>query len=256
MRPLRNARLENSKLNENELYQFSLNHTLEIYDLDAVCTFIPKNACSALRYSIAVANGFIKDIKDINWIHHNNQSFIPSSKDASLAKYTFLVLRCPFTRVASCFLDKVVNQIGVKFHDSNGNELSINFHEFLSYIKSQDRNQRDQHWRNQSDFLHFETYDDYFSLELFDDAIRKLKDQGFEVHDTREQLMHDLKTFKKIDGDFSKTKDIEIKQMRKVGIVPRYSSMYGPEEIQLVKDIYKDDIDLYTHHFGKDNLLF
>ena len=31
------------------------------------------------------------------------------------------------------------------------------------------------------------------------DIRRKLKDQGFEVHDTREQLMHDLKTFKKIE---------------------------------------------------------
>ena len=148
MRILRNARLANLKITENEKYNFSLNHALEIYHLDAVCTFIPKNACSTIRYSIALANGFIKNIEDINWIHQNTQTFVPNQKDASLAKYTFVVLRCPFTRVASCFLDKVVNEVGVKFHDSNGIQLSINFHEFLSYIKSQNRINRDQHWRN------------------------------------------------------------------------------------------------------------
>ena len=131
MRLLRNARLTNFKLNENEQYNFSLNHMLEIYDLDAICTFIPKNACSTLRYSIAIANGFIQDVADIDWIHQNTQSFIHSKKNAARAKYTFVVLRCPFTRIASCFLDKVVNQIGVKFHDSKGEQLSINFMSFF-----------------------------------------------------------------------------------------------------------------------------
>ena len=256
MRLLRNSRLTNSKLNENEQYNFSLNHMLEIYDLDAVCTFIPKNACSTLRYSIAIANGFIQDVADIDWIHQNTQSFIPSKKNASRAKYTFVVLRCPYTRIASCFLDKVVNQIGVKFHDSKGEQLSINFYEFLSYIKSQNRAKRDQHWRNQSDFLHYENYDDYFSLELFDSATIRLKDKGVMIYDTREHLKHDLNNFKKIDGDFSKTKEVEIKEMRKDGDVPSYKSMYGIDEIQLVREIYEDDLNLYSQHFGVDNLLF
>ena len=65
MRLLRNARLANLKITENEKYNFSLNHTLEIYHLDAVCTFFPKNACSTIRYSIALANGFIKNTKQL-----------------------------------------------------------------------------------------------------------------------------------------------------------------------------------------------
>ena len=75
-RLLKNARLEYSMVSLNELYTFSLAYTLSIYPLDAVYTFIPKNACSALRYSIAIANGFLGDISDINWIHDNNRTFM------------------------------------------------------------------------------------------------------------------------------------------------------------------------------------
>ena len=117
MRLIRNARLQNSKLSENELYTFSLNHTLSVYSIDAVYTFIPKNACSTMRYSVALQNGYVRDIEDINWIHQNTQTFVATQREIATAKYTFTMLRCPFTRVASCFLDKIVNQICVKFHD-------------------------------------------------------------------------------------------------------------------------------------------
>ena len=81
------------------------------------------------------------------------------------------------------------------FKDSAGKKLSISFHDFLLIIQSQGRDQRDQHWRNQSDFLHYEKYDDYFSLELFSSAINSLDAQGFIVHDTRGTLNHDLSNF-------------------------------------------------------------
>jgi hypothetical protein len=75
IRLLRNARLEHSTVNQNKLYNFSSAHALSIFPLDAVYTSIPKNSCSTLRFSITVANGFIKDINDIHWIHNNNQTF-------------------------------------------------------------------------------------------------------------------------------------------------------------------------------------
>ena len=36
MRLIRNARIQNLKLSENELYTFSLNHTLALYDIDII----------------------------------------------------------------------------------------------------------------------------------------------------------------------------------------------------------------------------
>jgi hypothetical protein len=254
-RLLRNARLEYSTVNQNELYTFSLEHALSIYPLDAVYTFIPKNACSSLRYSIAIANGFLGDISDINWIHDNNKTFMSTQREVSRASYTFVVLRCPYTRVASCFLDKIVDG-EPKFNDEMGNRLNLSFRDFLTAIKYQHRSERDEHWRNQSDFLHYERYDEYFSLESFSEAINSLGTRGFTVHDTRAALKHDLSNMKRVDGDFSKTKQEELQKMKEEGYLPSYKSMFGDVEIELANDIYNDDINLYKSHFGDNELLF
>jgi len=254
-RLLRNAKLESSYVSLNKQYTFSKEHTLSIYPLDAVCTFIPKNACSTLRYSIAIANGFLGDISDINWIHQNNPTFVSTQREVALASYTFVVLRCPYTRIASCFLNKIVDE-EFKFNDAMGNKISLNFHDFLSVIKSQQRSERDEHWTNQSDFLHYERYDDYFSLESFPEAIKSLGARGFTVHDTREALKHDLSNMKRVDGDFSKTKQEELQKMKEEGYLHSYKSMFGDVEIKLTNDIYNDDINLYKSHFGDNCLLF
>tara|TARA_B110000263_G_scaffold25722_1_gene19668 strand:- start:167 stop:943 length:777 start_codon:yes stop_codon:yes gene_type:complete len=255
IRLLKNARLKHSEVSENKLYNFSSNYALSIYPINAVCTFIPKNACSTLRFSIAIANGFIRDINDVQWIHNNNGAFRSTQREASLASYTFVVLRCPYTRVASCFLDKIVDEI-IFFNDEIGNKVNFNFHEFLLQIKSQQRSERDQHWRNQSDFLHYEKYDKYFSLELFSEAIASLGTHGLKVHDTRESINHNLSSLKAVDGDFSKMKAVEIKKMKEEGLTPNYKSMFSASEIELVNDIYIDDINLYKSHFGENDLLF
>ena len=134
-RLLKNARLINKPTAENDQYTFSSSYCLSIYPINAAYTFIPKNACSSLRFSVAVANGFLADLSDIEWIHWNNQTFIASQREVCLASYTFVILRCPFTRVASSFLDLIV-EASFDFKDSAGNKLSINFNDFLFEIKT------------------------------------------------------------------------------------------------------------------------
>jgi len=260
-RLLINAELKAGKyhyvpISKNDLFAFSSTYALSIYPIDAIYTFIPKNACSTLRYSIAVANGFLEDIDDIGWIHSNNKTFISTQREIALAKYTFVVLRCPYTRVASCFLDVIAYRKFIKVNDSKGERLSVNFNEFLLIIKSQIRSDRNIHWRNQSDFLHYQKYDDYFALESFSKSIDSLNDHGFQVHDTRAALKNDISNLKKVNGDFSKIKDVDLKKMKNEGIVPSYKSMFSNAEIELVKEIYIDDINLYKSHFGDKDLLF
>ena len=256
IRSLRTARLDIKNLKENEFYDFSVDHLLLIYSLDAICTFIPKNACTSLRFSIAVSNGFLKDISDLHWIHENNDSFQPSKRETAIAKYTFVVLRCPFTRVVSCFFDQVVFNKYFDFTDTSGNKLNLSFHDFLQIVKSQKRSDRNEHWRNQSDFLHYEKYDDYFSLEQFPEAINKLSNKGLKFFDTRNEMKHSLLGMNKVDGNFSKTNELEIIKMKEDGNIPSYKSMFNEETINLVKEIYSDDIDLYLSKFGDKNLLF
>lgn len=254
-RNLINAKLEFCPVSQNDKYIYSIKHTVSIYPIDAVYTFIPKNACSSLRYSIALMNGFISDINEIRWTHQNNETFNSSQREIAIASYTFVILRCPFTRIASCFFDKIVGG-EFDFKDESGEKLSISFNEFLQVIKSQNRRDRNEHWRNQSDFLHYEEYDDYFSLELFSEATEKLSVKGLEVVDTRIAHPNSLLGITRLEGDFSKAKEQEIRKMKEDGFIPSYKSMYQDDEIQLVKDIYEDDIALYKKHFGKKNLLF
>jgi hypothetical protein len=255
VRLLKNARSDLKYINNNELYTFSLSHTLSIYYLDAICSFIPKNACSSLRYSAALANGFIKGIEDVKWIHKNNQTFKATQRELALAKFTFVVLRCPYTRVASSFLNKIVDR-KLNFSNKDGASIKVNFSEFLQIIKSQNRSERDEHWRNQTDFLHYDLYDEYYSIEAFKEAVSALSKKGFNVIDTRNQLNHDLSKFEKIDGEFSFVKQDEIQKMKEDGFVPSYKSLFGISEIELVREIYRDDIELYIRKFGDKNLLF
>ena len=141
-------------------------------------------------------------------------------------------------------------------NDAAGNRIDINFHDFLMVIKSQQRSEMNQHWRNQSDFLHYERYDEYFSLESFPNAIKSLGNHGLNVYDTRTKLKHDLSALERIDGDFSKLKTDELKKMKDEGCLPNYKSMFGDKEIELINEMYKDDINLYKSHFGKNDLLF
>jgi len=254
-RLLKNAKLEYCQVNQNKMHAFSSSHTLSIYPIGAVYTFIPKNACSSLRYSIAVANGFLDGVEDVKWIHKNNQTFVSTQREVCIANYTFVVLRCPFTRIASGFLNKLVDKT-FNVNDAAGNRIDINFHDFLMVIKSQQRSEMNQHWRNQSDFLHYERYDEYFSLESFPNAIKSLGNHGLNVYDTRTKLKHDLSALERIDGDFSKLKTDELKKMKDEGCLPNYKSMFGDKEIELINEMYKDDINLYKSHFGKNDLLF
>ena len=79
---------------------------------------------------------------------------------------------------------------------------------------------------------------------------------GLNVHDTRESIKHGISNLKAVDGDFSKMKAEQIKKMKEEGSAPNYKSMFSKVEIDLVNEIYKDDMNLYKSHFGESELLF
>jgi hypothetical protein len=109
-RLLRFARRNTAALSGNGAHQFALSHAMCIYQPAAIYSFIPKNACSTLRFSVALANGCVSGESDVNWIHENNETFKPTLAELVRANYSFVVLRDPFRRVASCFLDKFVDK--------------------------------------------------------------------------------------------------------------------------------------------------
>lgn len=251
-RMIRNSYKDFSHLAVNERYKFSRQHALSIYAIDAVFSYIPKNACTSLRFSCALANGYVSDISHVNWIHKNNDAFIASKYEIRRASCTFVVLRCPYARIFSAFFDKLVGgEVNVV---EQGIVKDMTFRSFVSFVNKQAREDRNHHWRNQVDFLLYEEYDHYFCLEKFDDAIITLRSLGFDVVDTRSAVGHDTGALEKLGGELCDVPISELAIMKRRGQVPTLNSMYDPAVFRRVSEIYADDIELYISHFGSDNM--
>ena len=94
----------------NKQHQFANNHALNIFVSDSVYSFIPKNACSTMKLSIAIGNGLISDPAEYKWQLRNIETLTANLRDLITAKFTFVILRNPYLRIASTYLDKIINK--------------------------------------------------------------------------------------------------------------------------------------------------
>lgn len=270
---------------KNKGHQFAQRQALSLYDSDAIYSFIPKNACSTLRLSIALANGCIDDVSDFEWIHSNNETFGADLATLSKAKYTFTVLRCPYARLASVYLDKIVDfefEASVLYRKVNGVEVhngtsllerlqkkihnrkcqafinSLSFYDFIQLLKISSNRNSNPHWRPQIDFLVYKDYDSWFCVEDFSKAIVTLKHNiGLEVVDARNLTLHGISNLKKINNKrFSRATSLELRKTKRNGKCPAPSSLYDDELVETVSTLYQEDISLYKTIFGSGNLMF
>ena len=252
------------KLSENAEHAFAERHALNVYKSNSIYSFIPKNACSTLRLSLAVANGVVTDVESQNnWIHSNNSTFSSNLRDLVSADYSFIVLRCPYRRIASTFLDKFVSltNLSVRFVESqyaDFNILDMNFVRFLKNVKRQSDRIRDHHWRTQSAFWVFEEYSDVFSVECFENAVNTLQNKDvLKVVDARPFTNHSVQSMQVKQSDcFSRTSIRVLNAMKRKGALPQYENMYCEEARSLVEDIYREDFVTYEKYFDKHHLLF
>ncbi|MCP3921794.1 MAG: sulfotransferase family protein [Desulfobacterales bacterium] len=252
-----------NNLKNNPKHKFAQNHSLNIYEVDAIYSFIPKNACSTLRTTIAHANGCIKEKSDFNWIHKNNNTFSANISELIKAKYTFTILRCPFARLVSVYLDKIVNRDPVAWnyidlHKQKINMEDITFDFFVKSMRNPHIKNGNIHWRPQIDFLVYEEYDDFFSLENFSEAVKTIKEKlGIDVIDARPLTKHGLDGYAFLEEkNYYDLKPFELLNLKIKGSLPHPCKMYNDELIKIVRNTYKNDIQLYKKKIGPDNLMF
>jgi len=270
MKHFAKAQLSLLPVAENPFHNFAARHALAIYRSRAIYTFIPKNACSTMRYSLARNNLFISGSTPMDWHHSNNLTFVASQEFAASAEYAFVLLRCPFRRIASAYLDKVVtaNRVVRSIYPSKFRKMqlrlmersmyhSLSFRDFIERISRIDRLKLNPHWRPQVDFLLYDDYDDYYSVEEFSqfetEIIQKI---GFSVYDARDAIGHDTSNFQKIAGNFADTPAGEVFRLREAGKLPSYSSLFDDALVARVAEIYADDLAFYSGHIGTAGLLF
>ena len=155
----------------NLQFAFAASHALTDYQSGAIFSYIPKNNCSSLRLSLALSNGAINSKTDADWIHDNNDAFKASYRELVTTSYCSVILRCPYERILSVYLDKIIGRTSIAWalHNKIERKIGISNFTFLNFCKiiSQYPNM-DHHWRPQKDFLIYEEYDDYFDLNSLD----------------------------------------------------------------------------------------
>jgi len=190
-------------LNSNPNHKFTFQHALVIYKRDTIYTFITKNACNIIRLLLAITNGCIKNVQDFNWIHQNNN--------------TFVVLRNSFKRVASGYLDKIVDRTvdAWNLYEKINRKIrpkDMIFRKFIDIIFKAGIFISNIHWRPQIEFLVYEEYDDYFALENFNEVISIIEKKAkIKIYDARNLTKHGLNQYKLIIGQsFSDISLVEI----------------------------------------------
>lgn len=285
-RLLRYPRQAAHDLAKDRGHGFAQAHALSIYPSQAIYSFIPKNACSTLRYSIAVENGMLAPDDPVDWIHNNNATFVASLSELARAKYAFVILRCPFRRLASVFLDKVVQAdptrtaalVNVEVMQSEGlsrqlkrirrrlarmtdtplNLGQFTFRDFVARMSKGNAIMTDHHWAPQTAHLVYQHYDGVFAVEAMAETAAELKAQiGLEIRDARGLTKHGTDHLQKIDeGCFADHNLDALHQMRARGEVPAHSALFDDALVAQVAQLYADDLALYVDHFGRGQLLF
>lgn len=261
-RLLRYAMASNGPLfRDNEAHKRAHNSAYHIYNANAVYNLVPKNACTTMRLSIAIDNGCIPDQSGINWVHHNNGLFKPSLRELLQADYTFVILRCPYARLASCFLDQFMrptDAVKTILSVSGGGQGadSITFKSFCRCLSDPGIRVANIHWQPQRDFMVYDTFDDYFSIETFkEDSKTILKKTGMEIVDARPLSRHGLDQVELLSASEQAT-DIPLSHhrvLRKAGKACHPASLYDDESRRLIANAYAEDIKLFDELFpGRD----
>jgi len=251
-----------STLNQNGKHSFAMNHSMLLYGKNVLYSFIPKNACSTLRLSVAIENGCIEGIEQGNWIHANNQTFKATLGEAIKVDYSFIVLRCPFHRLASVFLDKFIAKEpdAWQYRSALSRKVELDeltFRDFVMSLKKSFIFNSNIHWRPQCDFLIYEDYTDYFALETFPQAITTLKQKiDFDVIDARELTNHGTHKYQTVNEQcYADMAAFDIALMKRNGKCPSHASLYDKELYSLVSELYKQDITLYRNKCEGNKLL-
>ena len=244
-----------SNLKKNQDHDFAIKHTSIHHKSNSVCTWIPKNGCSNLRYSIAKENGAIKNIGEIEWIHLNNDCFNASTKEALQADYAFVILRNPFKRLLSFFLDKLCHsqeeqseESYMRAHKAFNFNSNLSFSDFVHHIwENTESIYKDEHTRPQCDFLLYRNYDQYFALENIKQANQQIQNRtGINIEDIRDKnSIFTSKGCERSDQITHNTPAKEISGLLKQNKVPVTENMYTNEMAKKVSTLYLQDILLY-----------
>lgn len=265
-------------------------HAIYIAPANAIYSFVPKNACTTLRYAAVMANtsddmrtseygspeSFDKAMGQIN-------DYVATPEQIVSAAYKFIVLRCPWSRLSSVFLDKVIGgkrtgrairlnaetqrlgkpvALGLRALHRVGivpylDPTRFTFRQFVDLISAPSGLEIDHHWTPQAR-LALDTYDDVFGMHDLGTAFARITETtGMKIRDTRDLSGHATHRLKLLtDKCYADVPMEDLSQMKHKGYAPHHTAFYDKGLKDIVRALYKEDIDFYTNHLGSNGLAF
>lgn len=214
----------------------------------------------AIEYNPWVHTYEFEVYKKQNGYHQEmREQILHSKKDA------FKLVRNPYKRAVSSFLALVfaiywenqgaglyreVENINELFHNNKNSKKGVSFKQFLYYIKhvGSDVEEIDSHIARQYSKGEELFVKDYIQLENFSDHILKIEEK-YQLKKCPLSAIaesdHHSAPIMNIIGDYSETAITEEHISRRA--LPTYESFYDKEAIELVKEIFKKDIEMYGY---------
>ncbi len=255
------------------------------YNYQYIFYYNPKSACSTFRkLFLSLHRNELEDIEGVT--HHNLRHYWPILANRDYSDFlVYTVVRNPFTRVISAYLDKCVEikfNESIRFKNKNYNRLihqpifdflgrernfslGYSFEEFLTYLNENIYDPAlDVHFKLQSspnvrlDFFHRieDGNEHYYSLvsKIFKDNSTVLNSvKNFFESDNKSKTSNT--TF---SSEFVEDKELqsltnssfdEMKNLYNNKVRLNYEKFYNEETKRLVTLIYNGDLDYYNYSF-------
>jgi len=242
------------------LSYYFINHNLKL-----VYCGIPKNACTLFKKIIVEHSKnkviFEKSNKNIHQFLVENRCEISTflSSLESPDYYKMIILRNPFSRLASGYLDKfakhpypesfaveVIKSVQEFLNLDLDIEKSITFDQFIKYLSRKEDYELNDHWQPQNIFvgsIKFDLIGQFENLSYVLDVLEK----KYSIQIPRKGAEHATNY-----QDFSEEKPFHTMypgELRKLAGMPKAKQLYSAELESIVRSRYAEDIMLYEQYF-------
>lgn len=270
---LRHAQIQNGNLQEaNQTYQqillrrYIVNHKHKI-----IYCPIPKNACTLFRTIMVkysdVGEKYEQSQHDIHRYLVQDDTGVKLNDFRQLQNsdyFKFVVLRNPFDRLVSAYLDKIakrrnpapfvrdaIQSVYQNLHREPDYQKSITFRQFVCYLVETENYILNEHWRPQHTFLGEGTieFDSIGQFENLDLVIKSLeKKLGFSIET---QVSNHITNYNEIDGEsLEKFDKVYPRELRALKAFPTACQFYTSDLEELVRKRYLQDFEIYEEQFG------
>jgi len=229
---------------------------------NTVFTIIPKVACTSLQLSFLAALGEAGYASDLESAYKRAKHFRATRAQIAEAGFTFTFHRDPFGRLASCFLDKIVNKPQKFLVRIAGMPPlaadTMTFRRWVGWLVAKDNLMANLHWRPQSTLLLYREYDRYVQFERLSEAAGPLSELcGFAFSGIAMDLQLTTRRYALVRGaGFADMPISEIRAMQAAGACPAHDQLYDPDLVRLVAALYAGDAARHAGLFGRSEMMF